>query len=200
VVVIGDGVVGRHAARTADRIGAEVHLAGRHPERAAELQQAISPDLRFFLSEPGKLADALGDADLVVGAVLLRGSKAPHAVTESMVSGMQAGSVIVDVSIDQGGCVATAHPTTHADPVFVTHGVTHYCVTNMPGAYPRTSTIALTDATLPYALRLAEQGLDALREDPAFARGLNTYGGWLTHRGAAEALGMLDRYRELGDL
>jgi alanine dehydrogenase len=197
VVVVGDGVVGRHAARTADRIGAEVHMAGRHADRMIELHQEISPDLRFFLSEPASLADALLDADLVVGAVLLRGARTPHAVTESMVKGMQPGSVIVDVSIDQGGCVATARPTTHADPVYVAHAVTHYCVTNMPGAYPRTSTIALTDATLPYALRLAARGMDALREDPAFARGVNTYAGWLTCMGAAEGLGMMDRYREL---
>ena len=147
VVVIGDGVVGRHAARTAVGVGADVHVAGRHPERVPELEREISPELRFFLSEPALLAGALRDADLVVGAVLLRGSKAPHAVTESMVRGMQPGSVIVDVSIDQGGCVATAHPTTHADPVYVKHGVTHYCVTNMPGAYPRTATLALTAAT-----------------------------------------------------
>jgi alanine dehydrogenase len=114
-----------------------------------------------------------------------------------MVRAMQPGSVIVDVSIDQGGCVETSHPTSHADPVFVTHGVTHYCVANMPGAYPRTSTIALTEATLPYALRLAKQGVDALRRDAGFAKGLSTYEGQITSEAVATALGMTDRYHPL---
>jgi len=117
-----------------------------------------------------------------------------------MVAAMQPGSVIVDVSIDQGGCVETARPTSHSDPVFVEHGVTHYCVTNMPGAYPRTSTIALTTATLPYARRLADRGLEALRDDPAFARGLNTYRGRITCRAVAEALGNLDGYQAFAAL
>jgi alanine dehydrogenase len=112
---------------------------------------------------------------------------------------MQPGSVIVDVSIDQGGCVETSHPTSHADPVFVVHGVTHYCVANMPGAYPRTSTIALTDATLPYAVQLANEGVGALRRDHAFAKGLSTYEGRITSEGVASALGMTDRYQRFGD-
>lgn len=193
-VILGDGVVGRHAARAADGLGAAVHIAGRRPERAAELAQDISPRIHFFLSEPAQVAREVEDADLVVGGVLLRGAKAPHLVTEAMVRTMQPGSVIVDVSIDQGGCVETARPTSHADPVYVSHGVTHYCVTNMPGAYPRTSTIALTDATLPYALRLANQGFEALRKDPAFAKGVNTYDGSISCEAVARDLDMIDRY------
>jgi alanine dehydrogenase len=197
VVVLGDGVVGQHAARAADAMGAEVHVAGLHPSRAAELARTTSADVRFFLSEPAAISEHLSDADVVVGAVLVRGSRAPRVVTESMVRAMQPGSVIVDVSIDQGGCVETSHPTSHADPIFVTHGVTHYCVANMPGAYPRTSTIALTEATLPYALRLAKQGLGALRRDAGFAKGLSTYEGRITSEAVATALGMTDRYHPL---
>jgi alanine dehydrogenase len=197
VLVVGDGVVGRHAARRAARIGAEVHIAGRHPERAAELAEFISEDVHFLLSEPEGISRVLADTDLLVGAVLLRGAKAPRVVSEEMVKSMQTGSVIVDVSIDQGGCVKTARPTTHEDPVYVTHGVTHYCVSNMPGAYPRTSTIALTSATLPYALRLANEGVEALKNDEAFGKGVNTYGGSITCRAVAEDLALTDRYEEL---
>jgi len=113
---------------------------------------------------------------------------------------MNAGSVIVDVSIDQGGCVETSRPTSHSDPVFVEHGIIHYCVTNMPGAYPRTSTLALTKATLPYALKLADRGTAALRDDPGFGKGVNTYAGNLTYRPVAEALGLLAQYRPFDEL
>ena len=199
VVVLGDGIVGQHAARAADRLGAEVHISGLHPARVPQLQQATSADVRFFVSEPEGISDQVSDADLVVGAVLVRGARAPVVLTEPMVRRMQPGSVIVDVSIDQGGCVETSRSTSHADPIFVVHGVTHYCVANMPGAYPRTSTIALTDATLPYALRLANEGVAALRSDPAFAKGLNTYEGRITSEGVASALGMTERLRRFGD-
>ncbi|MGB5678030.1 MAG: alanine dehydrogenase, partial [Gammaproteobacteria bacterium] len=175
VVVIGDGVVGRHCARAADALGANVYIVGRHRERIPELKREISADVHFVLSESDNVATELCDADLVVGAVLHRGGRAPHVVRESMVRNMQPGSVIVDVSIDQGGCVETSRPTTHSAPVYERHGVIHYCVTNMPGAYPRLSTLALTHATLPYALKLANSGLDALRADQAFARGVNTH-------------------------
>lgn len=194
VVVIGDGVVGKHAARTADAMGATVHICSRHPEREAELKAEISSSVNFFLSRSGDIAQHVKDADLVVGAVLLRGAKASHLVTEDMVRGMQQGAVIVDVSIDQGGCVETSHPTSHSQPVFEKHGVTHYCVTNMPGAYPRTSTIALTSATLPYARKLADRGLDALREDAGFAEGVNTYQSRITCEPVAAALGLTERY------
>ena len=200
VVIVGDGVVGRHAARAASGMGAEVLIFGRHPEREAVLQRDISPGIRYLRSEPDTIAAELRNADLVVGAVLIRGAKTPHLVTEAMVKAMQPGSVIVDVSIDQGGCVETAHPTTHSDPVFESHGVVHYCVANMPGAYPRTSTLALTGATLPYVHRLAANGIEALHTDAAFAKGLNTYGGFITCRAVAEGLGLVSRYRRFSDL
>jgi alanine dehydrogenase len=196
VVIIGDGVVGRHCARAADALGANVYLVGRHRERVPELKHEISADMHFVLSEPDSIAAELRDADLVVGAVLRRGGRAPHIVKEAMVRKMQPGSVIVDVSIDQGGCIETSHPTTHSKPVYEKHGVIHYCVANMPGAYPRLSTIALTNATLPYALRLADSGLDALRTDQAFARGVNIHDGYITCRAVAESLELINRYIE----
>jgi len=196
IVIIGDGVVGRHSARAAAGIGTNVYIAGRHRDRVPALRAAISADINFVLSEPESIAAELADADIVVGAVLRRGARAPHVVTEAMVRNMQPGSVIVDVSIDQGGCVETSRPTTHSKPVFEKHGVIHYCVTNMPGAYPRLSTLALTGATLPYALRLADKGLEALRADPAFARGVNTHAGRITCRAVAEALERMDSFSE----
>jgi alanine dehydrogenase len=194
VVVIGDGVVGRHAAKAAAGMGAHVFLVGRHPERAAHLQRDIAAHLQYIASSPEAISRHLEDADLVVGAVLVPGAKAPYVVTDAMVRRMQPGSVIVDISIDQGGCVETSHPTSHSDPVYVQHGVIHYCVTNMPGAYPRTSTLALTNATLPYMLRLADGGIAALRHDKEFGAGVNTYQGTITARPVAEALGLLHQY------
>lgn len=188
VVVVGDGVVGLHAARVADSLGAQVYLCGLHPERQAELKAFVSNELNFVESTPDNIAAELGDADLLIGAVLQRGARAPHLISEAMVKKMQPGSVIVDVSIDQGGCIETMHATTHDDPVYEKHGVIHYGVTNMPGAYPRLSTLALTRATLPYVLKLADSGLAALDEDPGFARGLNTHEGKITCEAVAQAL------------
>jgi alanine dehydrogenase len=168
-----------------------VVILGLHPERAAELTRIGA--VRFELATPATIERAVAEADVVVGAVLRSGARAPHVVTETMVQGMSPGSVIVDVSIDQGGCVATSRPTSHTAPTFVAHGVTHYCVTNMPGAYPRTSTIALTAATLPYALRLAGEGL-AAAADEGLAKGVNTHGGRIRCRAVAEALGETARY------
>ncbi|MHC4829132.1 MAG: alanine dehydrogenase [Planctomycetota bacterium] len=198
-VVIGDGIVGRHAARAAAGLGANVFVFGRHPEREEALRRAISDQITFVKSSPETVQEHLRDADLVVGAVLVPGAKATRVVTESMVQGMEPGSVLVDVSIDQGGCFETSRPTSHGDPVYTVHGVTHYCVTNMPGAYPRTSTLSLTTATLPYILRLANQGMNALRADAGFERGLNTYQGYVTCPPVAEALGLNDRFKTLGD-
>ncbi|MDD2760340.1 MAG: alanine dehydrogenase [Methylomonas sp.] len=195
VLIIGDGVVGRHAASTAIGLGANVTVAGLLAESGERLRREISGDIDFVLSEPGTIAAQIRDADLVVGAVLMHGARAAHVVTEAMVQSMQPGSVIVDVSIDQGGCVETAHVTTHEAPVYQQHGVIHYCVGNMPGAYPRTSTLALTDATLPYVLKLAEKGLSALNDDTGFAKALNTYQGYITCKPVAEAFAMQDRYR-----
>lgn len=199
VLVIGDGVVGYHAARSAYGLGAAVAVAGLDPAKGAWLQQEIGP-IEFFLSEPDAIARRVREADLVVGAVLRHGAKADYVVTEEMVKSMRPGSVIVDVSIDQGGCVATSRATTHSDPVYVQHGVVHYCVANMPGAYPRTSTLALVEATFPYLARLAERGLAAAREAPGFAKAVNTYQGYLTCQPVAEIYGLLDRYRPFAAL
>jgi len=200
VVVIGDGVVGKHAAKVAYGMGSNVYLFTRHEDRFESLKKEIGPELNCVLSNPENIAEHVKDADLVVGGVLLHGAKAPFVVTEEMVKTMQKGSVIVDVSIDQGGCIETAKPTKHSDPVYEVHGVIHYCVTNMPGAYPRTSTIALTNATLPYALKLAEKGLDALKDDEGLAKGLNTHKGFITYKPVAEALDMMDKFKELKEL
>jgi len=194
VAVVGDGVVGKHACDAASGLGAEVAVFGVTPRRAAEFER---PGVRYVLSTPENLLRELGDTDLLIGAVLRHGERAPHVVTEAMVERMQPGAVIVDVSIDQGGCVETSRPTSHSSPVYVLHGVTHYCVTNMPGAYPRTSTLALTDATLPYALRLAESGLAAVASDAGFAKGVNVHRGRITYRAVADALGLADRYADL---
>lgn len=200
VVIIGDGIVGRHAARIATGMGAEVFLGGRHPDRAETLRKEISPQLNFFVSNNKNIAALTVDADLVVGAVLLPGARAPRVMTEQMVKAMQAGSVIVDVSIDQGGCIATSRPTSHSNPVYTVHDVIHYCVTNMPGAYPKTSTLALTHATLPYIRKLADKGLGALLDDPGFAKAVNTYNGFITCRPVAEILNLMKHYRELKTL
>ncbi|MBQ0720744.1 MAG: alanine dehydrogenase [Gammaproteobacteria bacterium] len=192
VVIVGDGVVGLHAARVADSLGAEVYLCGRHPERLDELHAFVSSELHFVLSSADNIAAELEDTDLLIGAVLQRGGRAPHLVSEAMVRQMQPGSVIVDVSIDQGGCIETMRATTHDDPVYEKHGVIHYGVTNMPGAYPRLSTMALTRATLPYILKLADRGLAALDDDPGFAQGLNTYDGEISCQAVAEALALAD--------
>jgi alanine dehydrogenase len=198
VVVVGDGVVGRHAAKTAYGMGATVYLFGRHAERMDHLKESIGGRSHILLSTPENISEHVEDADLVVGAVLIPGAKAPAVITKEMVQSMQPGSVIVDVSIDQGGCVETSHPTSHSDPVFVKYGVIHYCVTNMPGAYPRTSTIALTNATLPYVAKLAQKGVEALREDPHFGKGVNTYNGAIAYKPVAEALRMMKRFVEFG--
>jgi alanine dehydrogenase len=199
VLIVGDGVVGRHAARVACAMRTEVVIVGRNPARAASLEKEISPDLRYVLSAKESIARELLDSDILVGAVLVKGGRAAHLVSRRTVETMRKGSVIVDVCIDQGGCVETSRPTTHSDPVYVECGVTHYCVTNMPGAYPRTSTYALTEATLPYALAIANGGIEALREDSGLARGLNTYRGFVTCRPVAEALDLSDRHRAFAD-
>lgn len=191
VVIVGDGVVARHACDAAAALGASVVVLGRHPERAAELARRAA--VSYVLATPPNVARAVAEADLVVGAVLRSGARAPHVVTEDMVASMASGTVIVDVSIDQGGCVATSRPTAHSAPTYVAHGVTHYCVPNMPAAYPRTSTLALTDATLPYALRLAGEGFGAFA-DAGFAKGVNTHAGLLRCRAVAEALAGSERY------
>jgi alanine dehydrogenase len=142
-------------------------------------------------SNPYNIARVVKEADILIGAVLVAGARAPIMVTREMVRSMKPGSVIVDIAIDQGGCIETSRPTTHADPVYVEEGVIHYCVTNMPGMYPRTSTIALSNATLPYALKLANRGfLDAVMSDERVAKGVNVYNGHVTNEGVAKNLGL----------
>ena len=194
VVIIGDGIVAQHAAKTAAGLGANVIIAGKQRANVAHLEQHDSGNVSFIDSTPDAIARELIDADLVVGAVLLRGAKAPRVVTEEMVRQMQPGSVIVDVSIDQGGCIETSRPTTLSEPVFVKHGVIHYCVTNMPGAYPRTATLALTAATMPYILKLAQDGMNALHADSGFGKGVNTHHGYITSKPVAEALHLTYRF------
>ena len=200
VLVIGNGTVGQHAAMTAYGMGANVFVAGRDQAKFEKLEHIKADKMQFIESNDENISEQIKDTDLVVGAVLLAGAKAPHIVSEEMVKTMQPGSVIVDVSIDQGGCIETSHATSHSDPVFVKHKVTHYCVTNMPGTYPRTSTIALTGATLPYVLKLANKGIDALREDSSFARGVNTYQGWISYQPVADDLGKQDKYKKFSEI
>lgn len=195
VMVIGDGTVGQHAAMTADGMGANVLLFGRNRNKFLELKKNELNDISFVESNNENIAEHVSNVDLLIGAVLQAGAKAPHVVSENMVKNMQAGSVIIDVSIDQGGCVETSQPTTHSDPVYTCHDVIHYCVTNMPGAYPRTATIALTEHTLPYILKLANDGLQCLEKDPGFARGVNIYQGFITCEPVAKALGLESQYK-----
>jgi alanine dehydrogenase len=191
VVVIGGGVVGANAAQIALGMGANVAIVDRSLDRLRQLDTLLHGRVNTLASNSENVAAAVRSADLVVGAVLLPGAKAPKIVSEEMVATMRPGSVVVDVAIDQGGCIATARPTTHSEPTYVMHGVVHYCVTNMPGAVPRTSTIGLSNATLPYGLALADHGLlAAISRDPELARGVNVINGKVTHPGVAEALGM----------
>ncbi len=188
VVIVGGGIVGINAALMAMGLGALVTILELSPERMRYLDEVMHGRVVTLSSNPRNMADSVRHADVVIGAVLLPGAKAPKLVTRDMIRSMKPGSVVVDVAIDQGGCIETARPTTHSDPVFVVDGVIHYCVTNMPGAVPRTSTYALSNATLPYALKLANCGLEkAVRDDPALALGVNTYQGHVTCQGVAVA-------------
>jgi alanine dehydrogenase len=192
VTVLGGGVVGTNAARIALGLGAEVTLLDISADRLRELDDQFHGQLRTLISNEYNIAEAVREADLLVGAVLIPGARAPHLVTESMVQTMRPGSVIVDVAIDQGGTIETIdHVTTHSHPTYERHGVIHYAVANMPGAVPRTSTLALTNVTLPFCRALARQGVrEALLRDPALKRGLNVYRGRVTHRAVAEAHGL----------
>lgn len=200
VMVLGNGIVGQHAAVTADGMGANVYIFGRDKMKFQQMEKTISTNMQFVQSTQENIAKHIKDTDLVVGAVLLVGAKAPFLVTEEMVKQMQPGSVIVDVSIDQGGCIETSRVTSHSDPVYTVHDVIHYCVSNMPGAFPRTSTLALTDKTLPYVIKLANQGVEVLREDKGFSRGLNAYKGFVTCRPVAKALGFDAQYRDFAGI
>jgi alanine dehydrogenase len=188
VLVIGGGVVGTQAARIALGLEAEVTVLERSLERLHDLDQYFGARARILMSDAIVLEESLREADVVIGAVLVPGALAPRLVTREMLGWMKPRSVIVDVAIDQGGCFVTSHPTTHTDPVFVVDDILHYCVANMPGAVPVTSTRALTNATMPYVRRLAEQGIDAaLADDPGFALGLNVKNGEITYGPVAVA-------------
>jgi len=188
VAIIGGGVVGTNAAKIALGLGAKVTLVDVNLNRLRELDDIFSGRLHTLASNSYNLAHVTREADLVIGGVLIPGATAPKIVTKHMVSRMKKGAVIVDVAIDQGGCVETARPTSHSNPSYLVDGVVHYCVTNMPGAVPHTSTLALTNSTFPYLLRIANLGArEALLKDPGLAEGLNTWLGTLTHRGVAES-------------
>ena len=188
VTIVGGGVVGTNAAKIALGFGAKVTIIDVNLNRLRELDDIFSGRLYTLASNSYNLAHATREADLVIGGVLIPGATAPKLVTRAMVANMKKGAVIVDVAIDQGGCVETARPTSHSNPSYTVDGVVHYCVTNMPGAVPHTSTLALTNSTFPYVLRIAQHGAkEALRLDAGFAEGLNTWLGVITYRGVAES-------------
>jgi alanine dehydrogenase len=190
VVVIGGGVVGTNAVKIAVGMGAKVTVFDLSHARLQYLDDIYGNRITTMTSTEPNIRAAVKEADLVIGAVLVVGAKAPKLVTRDMIATMRQGSVIVDVAVDQGGCIETTKATTHDKPTYVVDGVVHYGVANMPGAVPRTSTFALVNQTLPYAIKLAAKGIDALREDPALALGLNTYKGKLTCPAVGEALGI----------
>jgi len=188
VVVLGGGMAGLNAAWIAAGMEAEVVVLDKNVERLRFIDQLQRGRIQTVMSSALAIEQLVQEADIVIGAVLIPGAKAPHLVTEEMVGTMRAGAVIVDISIDQGGCVETAHVTTHSEPTYLVHDVVHYCVGNMPGAVPRTSTYALTNVTMPYAISIASKGLEAaVRQDPALAHGVNAFAGSLTNDGVAAA-------------
>jgi alanine dehydrogenase len=191
VAVVGGGIVGTNAAQIALGMGAAVTVIDLNIDRLRYLDHVLHGRLTTLASNRGSIAGAVRDADLVIGAVLIPGSKAPKLVTRPMVAAMRPGSVLVDVAIDQGGCIETMKPTSHTAPVFIDESVIHYGVTNMPGAVPRTSTIALSNMTLSYGLKLADQGfVEAVSNDAALAKGVNVYQGAVTYQSVADALGL----------
>jgi alanine dehydrogenase len=191
VVILGGGVAGTHAAEIAVGMRSDVTVVDRSVERLRELSSLFGSSLKTAYSTAETIERLVQEADLVIGAVLIAGAAAPKLVTRAMLKKMKPGSVIVDIAIDQGGCFETSRPTTHADPTFVVDGVLHYCVANMPGAVPRTSTFALTNATLPYVRALADLGWQAaFKQDPGLAAGLNVHAGTITHTAVARSLGM----------
>ena len=191
VTIIGGGVVGTNAAKIAIGLGADVTILDLSPDRLRELDDIFGTQVTTIISNPFNIADAVAESDLVIGAVLIPGAKAPKLVTDSMVQAMTPGSVIVDVAIDQGGIFETVDKiTTHDNPTYIKHGVIHYAVANIPGAVPRTSTIALTNVTIPYALEIANKGaIQAIQENSALANGVNTLNGHITFEAVAKDLG-----------
>jgi len=199
VVIIGAGVVGMNALKMAMGLGAQVSVLDLDLERLRYVDDLYFGRVETLMSNEMHLAQSIGQADLVVGAVLVPGANAPKIVRQEMVSNMKPGSVVVDVAVDQGGCFETTRATTHSDPVYEVDQVLHYCVTNMPGAMPRTSTRALTNATLPYARRIAAVGIEeASRNDVHLKRGINVYDGHITCQPVAEAQGLI--YADVDEL
>ena len=198
VVVIGGGMVGYNAAVIAIGLGAQVTILERSVDRMRHLEQILSGRVTLLMSSSLQIEESIKDADLVIGAVLIPGALAPKLITREMLAEMKEASVLVDVAIDQGGCAETSRPTTHDDPVYTVDGVIHYCVANMPGAVPITSTRALTNVTLPYVEALADHGVvRAIQRDPELARGVNVLGGRITYEAVAEAHGL--EYTALDD-
>jgi alanine dehydrogenase len=196
VTILGGGVVGINAAKIAVGMGAHVTLIERNLNRLRHLDDIFGGQVVTLASNSWTISETIKTADLVIGSVLIPGASAPKLVRRQMIATMRRGSVVVDVAIDQGGCFETSHPTTHTEPVYIVDGVLHYCVSNMPAAVPHTSTFALTNATFPYLLALANLGLErACAEHPALSAGVNTYHGYVTHGGVAESQGR--QWREL---
>jgi alanine dehydrogenase len=199
VVVLGGGIVGYNAAIIALGLGARVTLLERSIDRMRHLDEILSGRVSLHMSSSLEIEQTIAHADVVIGAVLIPGARAPKLISRAMLADMQPGAVIVDVAIDQGGCIETARPTTHSDPVYVVDEIVHYCVANMPGGVPVTSTRALTNATLPYVEAVADHGLaDAVARDPSLGRGVNVLDGKITHEAVAEAHGL--DYTRLGDV
>ncbi|MFH1567587.1 MAG: alanine dehydrogenase [Gemmatimonadota bacterium] len=191
VVILGAGVVGFNAARVAAGMGANVHLLDISVKHLRQAELVLPANVHTYVSNSYNLEKLVNSADLLIGAVLVPGARAPKLVTRSMLAGMKRGAVIVDVAVDQGGCVETVHPTTHHDPIYIVDGIVHCGIANLPGAVPRTSTMALTNATLPYVLAIAGRGWrQACRADEALFRGVNAVSGQVTYRAVAEAMGL----------
>ncbi|MEI8197907.1 MAG: alanine dehydrogenase [Phycisphaerae bacterium] len=191
VLVLGGGVVGTHAAQMACGLGAKVYLMDSNLDRLRHLSEVMPKNCFPMMSSPSAIRELIQEADVVIGAVLLHGAKAPKLVSRDMLKTMKKGTVMVDVAIDQGGCFETSRPTTHREPIYEVDGIVHYCVANMPGGVPLTSTMALTNATLPYAAIIAGKGWkEAARSNPGIKEGINIANGLVTYRGVAEAFGM----------
>ncbi|HEY8461772.1 MAG TPA: alanine dehydrogenase [Blastocatellia bacterium] len=199
VVIIGGGVVGINSIKMAVGLAANVTVLDKNLERLRYLDDVFGAKIKTLVSNPFTVKEAIEHADLVIGAVLIPGASAPMLVTREMLKSMHKGAVIVDVAVDQGGCIETTKPTTHSDPTFYIDDVLHYCVANMPGAVPRTSTFALTNATLPFAIKLANKGFkEAVAGDRHLREGVNAFAGYITHEAVAESQGL--RYKSLDDL
>ncbi|MEM6831363.1 MAG: alanine dehydrogenase [Bacteroidota bacterium] len=197
VMILGGGVVGTNAAKIAAGMGADVTILDLNLQRLRYLDDVMPANVNTYMSSEYNIRDLISSHDLIIGAVLIPGAKAPHLITKDMLKDMRTGTVLVDVAVDQGGCIETCRPTTHQDPTFIIDDVVHYCVANMPGAVPYTSTLALTNATLPYALQLANKGWKkACQENEELKLGLNIINGEIVYQGVSEAFGL--PYTEVG--